>query len=427
MKNRKRIVAILAGVMALALILSIVSGVLPNMKKPTEAASLSTLNKELEGLKEEKAAIDKEIEELQKQIKANVKDMKDMVAKKNAIDQQIFKLHEKVANINEQIVAYSNLIADKQEELEQAEAHLEELNQKYKERVRAMEEQGDLTYWYVLFKANSFSDLLDRMNMVQEIAAADERRLEEMSEAAEQVSQAKAALEVERQSLEASKVELEESQKELAAKRQEADTLLQELAQKDEEYQAYMALVKQEAKDKQEEIDDVKDEITKKEWELLQQQQQQNKPSGGSSTKPNDTNDYYVESNATWTKPCKYTKFTSPFGWRVHPVHGDWRFHYGVDLAGPEGTKIVATRSGTVKTAKYSSSAGYYVTIDHGDGFSSQYMHMTHYIVKAGDKVEAGQVIGYMGSTGTSTGNHLHFSILYNGEHVNPARYINIK
>lgn len=422
MKKRKLMVALLAGIMAAVLILSLVASVLPSLVKPTEAASLGTLNKELAGLKEEKEAIDKEIAELQKQIKANVKDMKDMVAKKNAIDQQIFKLHEKVANINEQIVAYSNLIADKQDELDQAEAHLEQLNQKYKARVRAMEEQGDLSYWYVLFKANSFTDLLDRMNMVKEIAAADERRLEEMSVAAEEVAAAKTALEVERQSLEASKLELEASQKELEAKRLEADQLLQALVEMDAEYQEFLEAAKQEAKDKQEEIDNVKEEITKKEWE----QQQANKPSSGGSNKPNDTNDYYVESNATWLKPCKYTKFTSPFGWRVHPVHGDWRFHYGVDLAGRGGTEIKASRGGTVKVAKYSSSAGYYVEIDHGDGFSSQYMHMTHYIVKKGDKVEAGQVVGYMGSTGTSTGNHLHFSILYKGEHVNPAKYINI-
>ena len=91
-------------------------------------------------------------------------------------------------------------------------------------------------------------------------------------------------------------------------------------------------------------------------------------------------------------------------------------------IAGP----IKATRSGKVTTAQYSSSAGYYVKIDHGDGFASIYMHMTHYIVKKGQQVEAGQVIGYMGSTGTSTGSHLHFGITYKGTYVNPKKYIKI-
>ena len=107
-------------------------------------------------------------------------------------------------------------------------------------------------------------------------------------------------------------------------------------------------------------------------------------------------------------------------------MYGYKKFHYGVDLAASSGTPIKATRAGTVTVAKYSSSAGYYVTLDHGDGFSSQYMHMTHYIVKKGQKVDAGQVIGYVGSTGASTGPHLHFSILYKGSHVNPAKYIKI-
>jgi len=421
MKNRKLWVSILAGILALVLILSLVAGVVPQLIQEAEGKSISSMKQELEDLKAEKKEIDQQIADLQKQISANTSEMKDLVAKKSAIDQQIFMLHEKVANINEQIVAYSSLIADKQEELDQAEARLAELNQKYKERIRAMEEQGDLSYWYVLFKANSFTDLLDRMNMIQEIAAADERRLDEMSKAAEEVSAAKDALELERQGLEDSKRELENSQQELEAKRTEAEKLLTELVAVKEEYEQYLEDAKKEAKEKQQEIDNVHEEITLKEWE------EKNNSSGSSSNgKPNDTNDYYVASNATWVKPCKYTRFSSPFGWRVHPVYKDWRFHYGVDLSNSKGTDIVATRAGTVKVAKYSSSGGYYVEIDHGDGFSSKYLHMTHYIVKKGDKVAQGQKIGEMGSTGVSTGPHLHFSILYKGEHVNPAKYIKI-
>jgi murein DD-endopeptidase MepM/ murein hydrolase activator NlpD len=100
--------------------------------------------------------------------------------------------------------------------------------------------------------------------------------------------------------------------------------------------------------------------------------------------------------------------------------------HNGVDLAGISGTPIYAARSGKVTTATYGSSGGYYVNINHGDGFSSIYLHMTHYIVSAGQYVNQGQVIGYMGSTGASTGPHLHFGIAYNGVYVNPANYISI-
>jgi murein DD-endopeptidase MepM/ murein hydrolase activator NlpD len=122
--------------------------------------------------------------------------------------------------------------------------------------------------------------------------------------------------------------------------------------------------------------------------------------------------------------PCYYTLLTSPFGYRDAPTAGASTYHEGVDLAGPEGTPIVASRSGTVTIARYSNSAGFYVSINHGDGFSSVYMHMTHYVVSVGQHVSQGQLIGYMGSTGISTGSHLHFGISQNGVYVNPALYV---
>lgn len=422
MRNRKLWVSILAGIMAAVLVLGLVAGVLPELIQEADGASISSMKQDLQKLKDEKKELDKQIAEWETQIKGTTTEMKDIVAKKNAIDQQIFALHETVTNINEQIVAYNNLIADKQEELDTAETHLDELNKKYKERIRAMEEQGELSYWYVLFKANSFTDLLDRMSMIQEIAVADERRLAEMSKAAEEVAEAKNALEVERQGLADSKLEMEKTEKSLEAKRAEADQLLTELIAVKEEYEAYMAEVESQAKSNQEKQDRLEHEITLKEWE-----EKNNSSSSGSSSsgKPNDKDDYYVESNASWGKPCAYRRFSSPFGWRIHPVHGDWRFHQGVDLAHKKGTAIVASRAGTVTTAKYGSSSGYWVEIDHGDGFTSRYLHMTHYIVKKGDKVEKGQKIGEMGSTGVSTGPHLHFAILYKGKFLNPAKYIN--
>ena len=100
------------------------------------------------------------------------------------------------------------------------------------------------------------------------------------------------------------------------------------------------------------------------------------------------------------------------------------KFHNGVDLANSQGTPIYAARSGKVTVATYGSTYGYYVTINHGDGYSSLYAHMTHYVVSKGDTVKKGQLIGYMGSTGRSTGSHLHFSIFYNGSSVNPMNYI---
>ena len=125
-----------------------------------------------------------------------------------------------------------------------------------------------------------------------------------------------------------------------------------------------------------------------------------------------------------WIVPCSYVYVSSPYGYREHPVYGGTRFHHGIDLAAYQGTPIYASRGGTVTSATYDNASGYYVTVNHGDGFSSVYMHMTGYVVSVGQKVSQGQLIGHMGSTGISTGSHLHFGIALNGTYVNPALYV---
>lgn len=127
-----------------------------------------------------------------------------------------------------------------------------------------------------------------------------------------------------------------------------------------------------------------------------------------------------------WVMPIRYVTCSSYYGYRKHPVAGEAIFHYGVDLAAPEGTPIVAARSGNVTAATYEDNAGYYVNIDHLDGYTSCYMHMTKFIVAEGQFVMAGQIIGYCGATGATTGSHLHFEIHHNGASVNPSKYIDI-
>ncbi|MBR7122140.1 MAG: peptidoglycan DD-metalloendopeptidase family protein [Oscillospiraceae bacterium] len=414
MNKRKLFVSLMAGFLAVVLTLGLVAGVLPYF---VSAASSSEIKTQLDQLKDDKKKIESEIKALEGQLSSNLDNMEAIVNQKNTIDQQIFMLYEQMANINEQIAAYGNLIADKQEELEKAEARLAELNAKNKERIRAMEEDGGLSYWSVLFKASSFADLLDRLNMVQDIAAADRRRIKELSDAAEAVANTKASLQSEKAALEENKKELAASQEIMEIKRVEADNLLAELLKSEEEYQELLDKAEAEAGKLADDIDDLEDAYDaakREEWLATSVPPSTSGSSSGSAP-----------TGGKWVMPVKYQRVSSVYGWRVHPVHKDWRFHYGIDLAASKGTPIVATRSGVVEFAKYSSSAGYYVKIDHQDGFDSVYMHMTHYIVKKGDKVSAGQVIGYVGSTGTSTGNHLHFAIMYNGSYVNPADYLN--
>lgn len=122
--------------------------------------------------------------------------------------------------------------------------------------------------------------------------------------------------------------------------------------------------------------------------------------------------------------PCSYVYISGTYGWREAPTEGASSYHTGIDLAGAAGTPIYASRSGEVTRGGYNEYNGYYVGINHGDGFSSVYLHMTTYVVEIGDYVTQGQLIGYMGETGIATGPHLHLTIYYNGETVNPADFI---
>ena len=427
MDKRKKLISILAGLMALIMILSLLASVLPSIVSAAELSS-SEIEKQIEELEKQKEEINAQIDEYESKLSDNLDEMAQIVEQKNLIDQEIFMLYEQIANINEQIAAYGVLIADKQEELDAAEARFEALSEKNKERIRAMEEEGELSYWSVLFQANSFSDLLDRLNMIEEIAAADQRRLKELNEAAEAVADAKLILEDKKVALEITKEELNASQLVLEEKRAEADALLADLIATGEEYEALLDAAELD-------VENLLDEISQKEVEYDEAKDREYQQWLSTSIPPTTKPPAYTGGTAgsgsnvggkTWLVPCTYSRFSSPFGYRVHPVYGDWRFHSGVDLAAPSGTPIIASRSGRVTVATYSWSAGYYVTIDHLDGYETKYLHMTHYIVSPGEYVNAGQIIGYVGSTGTSTGPHLHFSVYYNGAAVNPANYINI-
>ena len=386
-----------------------------------EAASSSEIRNQISELKEEKAELQEQIDELRGQYQKNEDEMLDLVAQKDLIDQEIAILNEQIRNINAQIMSYGLLIADKQDELDQARARLAELSEKNRERIQAMEEEGNLSYWEVLFKANSFSDLLDRLNMIQEIAASDRRRMEEMAAVAEEIALAQEDLEREKAALETTRSELSAAQDALAARRAEADEILRQLIAKGEEYAQMI-------EDSEALQDELMQEIAQAEKDLKDAEYREWLATYvPPTTYPSDdtTPSTDIPSSSGWICPVPYYTLTSPFGMRVHPIRGTWTMHNGVDMAAAQGTPIYASRSGKVTTASFQAGgAGYYVSINHGDGFSSIYMHMTHYIVSPGQYVTAGQVIGYVGSTGGSTGPHLHFGISYQGTYVNPMNYI---
>lgn len=447
MKNRKRLVSILAGVMAAVLLLSLILGLLPTH---AHASVSSEIRAQINDLQSQRKDIKAQIQEVKDQYKVNEDEIADIIARKNVIDQEIGLLHAEIININEQISAFNVLIADKQDELDHAQDRYLELNEQNKERIRAMEEDGSVSYWEVLFKANSFSDLLDRLNMVEEIAASDQRRLQELSDAADNVEEAREELELEKDELEVTKSELDATQLELDAKREEADAVIAELLEKGEELEAMQDELEEAENAMLNEIAQLEKEYTAAKYQeylahlaTATTAPPATDPSGGNSggtgntgntgntgsngnTGGNGNSGGTVNTGSGWIRPCSYTMLTSPFGNRDTGIAGASTYHQGVDLAAPKGTPIYASRGGTVTGATYGSAAGYYVRINHGDGFSSIYMHMEYYTVSVGQTVSQGQVIGYVGKSGVASGYHLHFGIAYNGAYVNPCAYVNL-
>lgn len=384
---------------------------------PTEvrAASSSAIKEELEDLKDQAQEIKEKQEALQEEQDANDEETQDIVSQKNELDQQIKLIHDEITNINAQIQTYNLLIAEKQKELDAAQVEQQKLSQQYAARISAMEKNSHVSFWSVLFQSSSFSDFLSRVRMMADIAKADRAMMAELQQAADRIAMTREELNLEKDGLSQQRAQLSETQNELDAKSAEATLLLDQL----NDNAAELAKLQEMYEDMEAELSS---DIASKEQEYTDAVRREQASSGGGGGNGGGNSG---GGSASWGYPLPYrATITSAYGWRIHPITGKESFHNGVDLAAGQGTAIYAVRSGTVTTATYTSVLGYYVTVNHGDGFSSMSAHMTHYVVSPGDEVTKGQVIGYVGSTGWSTGPHLHFTIYYNGSTVNPMNYI---
>lgn len=437
MKNYRKV---LSGAMAATMLFAMIPS--------TNAASSSEIKTHIEELEAQHASIEEQMAALEQQQSENWSSTEEMVAQKNNIEQQKFLLYSEVDNLDKQIAEYRQMIADNQQKLNDAQAHLNELSEKNKDRIRAIEENGKMTYWSVVFKANSFTDLIDRMNMAQEIAESDKKMMESMSNAVKEVNQVQNELLTQKDELDKSHAERLEAQAQLDAKREEADQILTRLNMErsslDADHEAIEAeknaLVAEYAQAEKEYNEaQAREEAERLEQERLEQekleqeqQEQANKPENkpdpdnGTDTTP-ETEPEPTEpeettppsSDSGWLQPCSYIYISSGYGDRG----SGW--HNGVDFAASYGTPIYATRSGTVtRVRSMTTSYGNHVIVNHGDGYSSLYAHMDYYVVSEGEYVSQGQLIGYVGSTGNSTGPHLHFTIMYNGDDVNPLDYV---
>ena len=276
----------------------------------------------------------------------------------------------------------------------------------FRRRIRAMEEDGDISYLETIFEADSFADLLSVMDSVTDIMDYDEWVVEQLDSAQEATWGAKVELEAAKADAEAAKVVQQEKQAQLEAERAEADALMTEIMDNMEARQTeYNALEAQED-EAAAEIDRLVEELEEERRRLAAQQ------------------GAHVAATGSYIWPSASSVYvTSQFGNRLHPVYGYYRMHYGVDIGASYGTNILAADGGYVTTSTYGSGYGNYVMIDHGDGRYTLYAHMTTRYVNEGDVVLQGDVIGIVGSTGVSTGPHIHFEVYEGGERVDPLQY----
>ena len=418
---------IIVSCIALLLVLSLLAGFIVMIVNAKTSAEIQA---EIDALEEQSNELAEEREKLEGQIAENESKTLTVVEQKAQVDQEIELTRQEVELVNQQIHQYNLLIAEKQAELDELEQKQQDLFDRYSLRMRALQERGNISIWAVILESESLADLLRNRVMIEEVALADQRMMEEMRSVAAEILAAKDVLAEEKAKLELKKEELAKSEALLAEKREESDTLLnqlvsdkQKLLEETEKYEAEEAALS----DQIAALEQERTEALQREWEAQHPTQPENNgDSGGGS----DSTPTYPSSGESFLFPLPAgwgVVLTSPYGYRVHPITGNYSLHNGVDLAIGYGTPIYATRSGYVTTATYNYAYGYYVTINHMDGYSSLYGHMTNYVVSDGQYVERGQVIGYVGSTGYSTGAHLHFTIYYNGATVNPMEYISLR
>ena len=358
---------------------------------------------DINALKSDATALNNRKKELEKELDALADDKSKALERKNLLDQRVDNTAAQIRNVEAQIEDYAALIDQAEADLADAQQREAEKYELFCKRVREMEEQGSVSYWSVLFKAESFSDLLGRLDIINEIMDADQRVIDQLKALQAEIEVKKTDLESAKADSEAAKAELLVKKSELDKQRQEAIALVNEIRSNESKYKSTLN-----ALDAEEER--IQAEIVKKSRELAAQE-----AAKGKNSKSNPGG--YI-----WPVDSRY--ITSTVGGRTSPGGVGSTNHKGTDIGRVGYTSpIYAAKAGTVIVSQYSSSYGHYVVISHGDGNTTLYGHMSSRKVPVGQYVNLGDVIGITGSTGNSTGPHLHFEITENGVRINPLSH----
>ena len=389
MRKTKRFLPKLAAIVMVVLLAA--AEVTPTMALVTQA--------DIDALKKDSAGLDDQRKETEKKLDELAGNKAEVLARRKLLDDQIQTTSDQIKNVEAQIAGYEEMIAQEERALADTEAREAAQYELFCKRVRAMEEQGQTSYWAVIFGATSFTDMLTRLSDANEVMRADRRLMDGLKSLRQEIQVAKEELEGKKTECEAAKADLLNKKSQLDNQRNQAVALINEIRSNEAEYQAAL-------KELDEEEERIQARIVELSRQLAAQQKAARSNPGG-----------YI-----WPVDSRY--ITSTVGGRSSPGGVGSTNHKGTDIGRVGYTsEIYAAKSGTVIVSQYSSSYGNYVVISHGSGNTTLYGHMSSRKVQAGQEVKQGDVIGITGSTGNSTGPHLHFEVTEDGQRVNPLSH----
>ena len=373
------------------------------------------------GTREEIDSAKSELSSLEDEKKKTEDTIAQLEALKNDTTAYVKSLDSSLAKISEELEQLSGQISSKEEEIRVTGEELEDARiveaeqyEAMKLRIRYMYENGESSYWDMLFQSQSMSELLNKAEYISKISEYDRNQLDKYVAIKEDIEQKEIRLERE-------KAELLTLQESTEAKHASVEQLLSEKEKELKNYESQIANAEAQASQYQAEIAAQEAQIAQMEAELKRQEEEARRKAEAQG----QTYKTVSIGDITFTWPCPASsRITSYFGSREAPTERASTNHKAVDIGASTGTDIIAAADGQVSIATYSASAGNYIMLNHGGGVTTVYMHCSKLLVSAGESVKKGQVIAKVGSTGYSTGPHLHFGVRVNGTYVDPLQYV---